>query len=52
MGNIPVTAQNVASLMHPAVDASSRQEQVGAAIQDLIAEPMVPFGEKDGNETD
>jgi len=49
LGNIPVTAQNVASLMHPAVDAPSRQEQVEAAIQDLIAEPMVPFGEKDGN---
>ena len=49
LGNMPVTPQNVTSLMHPAVDAPSRREQVDAVIEDLTKEPLVPFGEKDGN---
>lgn len=49
LSNMPVTAQNVASLIHPSVDASSRQEQVEAAVKELIADGFVPFGEKDGN---
>ena len=49
LGNMPVTAQNVASLMHERVDAASRREQVDAAIADLTGDAFVPFGEKDGN---
>jgi hypothetical protein len=48
LGNMPVTAQNVTSLMHPAVEAPSRRAAVDAAIADLIGDSIVPFGEKDG----
>lgn len=47
--NMPVTPQNVTSLMHPAVDAPARRDAVDAAITDLIGDAFVPFGEKDGN---
>ncbi len=49
LGNMPVTPYNVASLMHSAIDAPPRREQVEAAIQELINDGFVPFGEKDGN---
>lgn len=49
LANMPVTAQNVTSLMHPAVAAPSRRDEVDAAIKDLIADAIVPFGEKNGN---
>jgi hypothetical protein len=49
LGNMPVTAQNVASLMHPAIDAPSQRDKIDAAIADLTSDPIVPFGEKDGN---
>ena len=47
MGNLPVTARNVAALLHPAVDAPTQADRVEAAIKELIADPLVPFGEKD-----
>jgi len=47
--NMPVTLQNVTSLVHPAVDAPSRRDAIDAAIADLISDAFVPFGEKDGN---
>lgn len=47
--NMPVTSQNVAALMHPAIDAQSRKDDVDSAVNDLIADPIVPFGEKEGN---
>jgi hypothetical protein len=49
LDNIPVTGQNAASLMHPGVDSPSRRDDVEAAIQELMADPHVPFGEKEGN---
>jgi Family of unknown function (DUF6079) len=49
--NLPVKPQNVASLLHPDVKLASRGEEVEAAIKDLIADSIVPFGEKDGNLT-
>lgn len=49
LDNMPVTAHNAASLIHPAVDAASRKEQVEQAVKDLIADGFIPFGEKDGN---
>ena len=48
LGNMPVTPQNVASLMHPGVEAPSRRDEVEAAVKELIADGIVPFGEKDG----
>jgi hypothetical protein len=47
--NMPVTPQNVTSLMHPAIDAPSRRDLIDAAIKDLIGDAFVPFGEKEGN---
>ncbi len=49
LGNMPVTAQNVASLMHAGIDAPSQRDKVDAAIAELINDAIVPFGEKDGN---
>ncbi len=49
LGNMPVTAQNVTSLMHHGVDEPSRHDEVDSAIRELIADPIVPFGEKNGN---
>ncbi|GAB6056892.1 BREX system P-loop protein BrxC [Desulfonatronum parangueonense] len=49
LGNMPVTRGNVAALMHPGLDSSSRRDQVELAIADLITDSIVPFGEKDGN---
>lgn len=48
LGNMPLTPQNVASLMHPSVEAQSRRDQVDSAIEELTNDPIVPFGEKDG----
>lgn len=47
--NMPVTSHNVAALMHDSIDGPSRGDEVDAAINDLISDPIVPFGEKDGS---
>lgn len=49
LGNMPITAHNIASLTHPMIDSSSRQQEIESAIADLISDGLVPFGEKDGN---
>ena len=49
LNNMPVNAQNVASLLHPDVSSPSVRDAVDAAITDLTNDPFVPFGEKDGN---
>lgn len=49
LGNLPVTLHNVASLMHPSVDAPSQLDAVMTAVQELLNDPLVPLGEKDGN---
>ena len=48
LGNLPTTRQNVASLMHDDVVAPSRADAVNQAIEALITDPIVPFGEQDG----
>lgn len=48
LGNMPVTPQNITSLMHPDVTAASHRDQVDAAIEDMKNDGLVPFGEKDG----
>lgn len=48
LGNMPVTPWNIASLMHSAIDAPARRDMVSTAVSELIDDPMVPFGEKDG----
>lgn len=48
LGNLPITRQNIAGLMHESVEAPSRAEAVNQAIEALIADPVVPFGEQEG----
>jgi hypothetical protein len=50
LGNMPVTVQNVASLMHPSVDSASLAERVKEAVEALLKDSVVPLGEeKDGS---
>ena len=49
LGNLPITRQNVTSLMHGSVSASSQADAIAKAVEDLINDPIVPFGEQDGN---
>ena len=49
LGNLPVTVQNVASLMHPSVTAPSQLDTVKKAVEDMLNDVHVPLGEKDGN---
>jgi len=49
LSNMPVTAQNVGSLLHGAIDAPSHRDAVADAVKDLISDAIVPFGEKEGN---
>ena len=48
LGNLPVTLQNVASLMHSSVMAPSKFEAVKAAVEEMVRDPLVPLGDKDG----
>lgn len=49
LGNLPVTVQNVASLMHAEVTAASRLDAVKKAVDEMLGDVHVPLGEKDGN---
>ena len=49
LGNLPVTVQNVASLMHPSMAAPSHLDSVRAAVEEMLADVYVPLGEKDGH---
>lgn len=49
VGNLPVTVHNVAALMHSDVLATSRLDEVRAAIEGMLANPLVPLSDKDGN---
>lgn len=49
LGNLPVSVQNVASLMHPSVTASSQLDTVRTAVEEMLGDVHVPLGEKDGN---
>ena len=49
LNNLPANAQNVTSLMHPAVDADAMTDRVKAAIEELLKDQFIPLMEKDGN---
>jgi hypothetical protein len=49
LGNMPVTPQNVASLMHPSVDGTSLAEPIREAVDALLNDPSVPLGENEGS---
>lgn len=48
LGNMPVSIQNVAALMHSDVEAASQLDAVRRAAENLVANPQVPLDEKDG----
>ncbi len=48
LGNLPVTVQNVASLMHPSVDSTSQLDKVRKAVEEMVKDVHVPLSEKDG----
>ncbi len=49
LGNLPITRQNVTSLMHGSISGASQADAISKAVEDLINDPIVPFGEQDGN---
>ena len=49
LGNLPITRQNVTSLMHASIAGASQADAVAKAVEDLINDPIVPFGEQEGN---
>ena len=50
LGNLPITAQNVASLMQSSVTGASQLESVKASVDDLLADVDIPLGiEQDGS---
>ena len=49
LGNLPISIQNVSSLMHGGVADASVAEQVKKAVEELISDAIVPLGEQDGN---
>ena len=49
LGNLPVTIQNVSSLMHTGIVSSSCKDDVEDAVNEMINDPIVPFGEQEGN---
>lgn len=48
LGNLPVSVENVAALMQPAIAAASLADKVKEAVDRLLKDPIVPLGEKDG----
>jgi hypothetical protein len=48
LGNLPISAQNIASLMHTGINESSRLEDIKKGVEELISDPIVPFGEQEG----
>ena len=49
LGNLPITRQNITSLMHDSIAGISQADAVVKAIEDMISDTIVPFGEQDGN---
>ena len=47
--NLPVTAQNIAALLHTSVDGASQREQVDSVVGLLLADTHIPLGEKNGS---
>ncbi|MBE7635961.1 BREX system P-loop protein BrxC [Sneathiella sp. P13V-1] len=49
LGNLPISIQNVTSLMHGGVADASAADQFEKAVEELISDAIVPLGEQDGN---
>ncbi|MGP5492890.1 MULTISPECIES: BREX system P-loop protein BrxC [Psychrobacter] len=49
LGNLPISLQNITSLMHSDIMSESNADAVKKAVDELINDPIVPFGEQEGN---
>jgi len=49
LGNLPISIQNVTSLMHGGISDASSADKIKQAVEELISDAIVPFGEQDGN---
>lgn len=47
--DFPVSRENVAAMIHPAVDSAPLFDKVNKAVEDLLKEQAVPLNEVDGN---
>ncbi len=47
--DFPVSRENVAAMIHPAVDAPSLGDDVNRAVEDMLGEPAIPLNEVDGS---
>jgi hypothetical protein len=48
LGNLPVSTQNVANLMHSSITGASEIDEVREAVHEMLSDVLVPLGEKDG----
>lgn len=49
LANMPVTADNVAALMHPSVASVSIKDGIKTSIEKMLNNAFVPLGEKEGS---
>ncbi len=49
LGNLPISLANVTSLMHGSISADSQADTVKQAVEALLSDSIVPFGEQEGN---
>ena len=49
LDNMPVTVRNVASLMHPAIDSPSLEQQVAESVDAMLKKSGFPLAEQGGN---
>ncbi|MEQ1869726.1 MAG: BREX system P-loop protein BrxC [Vicinamibacterales bacterium] len=47
--NLPVTSHNIAALLQSSVEAASLREQVASVVDELLKDPLLPLGEKNGS---
>ncbi|MDM7986252.1 MAG: BREX system P-loop protein BrxC [Smithella sp.] len=47
--NLPVTAHNIAALLHPSVNTASLKDDVEKAIDAMLKDEMIPLGEKNNS---
>jgi hypothetical protein len=47
LGNLPVSTQNVANLMHSSITGASQMDKVREAVDEMLSDVLVPLGEKD-----
>ena len=49
LSNMPVSAENIAALMHPSVSSSSVKGNVSSSLEKMLGNAFVPLGEKGGS---